>query len=176
MSQSISPQPSTATEAPRPTPIRRSPLESGRWYTKKAFEKHYQTKRWSHLIIIEGGAARVRVAPYDLQNLLRAHKDAYFQLAWNDQPHQREQKIQVTGRRSAERFETIPTTDPAYTTVKLRICYALTPERDTEIVLFDGKGLPEVTRWWEHATGYEIALPLPAEAQAALEHAREGAS
>jgi hypothetical protein len=175
MNQSAPTQASTATDSP-PKPIRRSPLEFGRWYTKKKFEKRYQTSRWLNVVTIDGGAIRVRIRPYDLQHLLLAHKDAYFQLCWNDQPHHREKKIQIKGRRSAERFETIPTTEPPYTTVKLRICYALTPQRDTEIILHDGYGLPEVDRWWERVKGKEIALPLPAEAQAATESAHEVAA
>ena len=159
-----------------PRPIRRSPLEFGRWYTKKEFEKRYQTSRWLHVVIIDGGSVRVRVRPYDIQNLVRSHKDAYFQFAWNDQPHEREQKIMVKGRRSSERFQTIPVTDPPYSTVKLRICYALTPEKNTEVILHDGYGLPEVDRWWENVTGCDIALPLPAEAQAAPELACEVAA
>jgi hypothetical protein len=164
MNQSAPTQASTATDSP-PTPIRRSPLEFGTWYTKKKFEKRYQTSRWLNVVTIAGGNVRVRVRPYDLQNLLRQHQAAYFQFSWNDQPHHREKKIAIKGKRSAERFDKIPTTDPAYTTVKLRICYALTPERDTEVILHDGYGLPEIDKWWERAKGYEIALPLPAEAQ-----------
>ena len=171
MSQSVSIQASTTTEAPTPKPIRRSPLEFGTWYTKKKFEQRYQTSRWFNVVTIDGGAIRVRIRPYDLQHLLRTHQDAYFQFCWNDQPHHREKKIAVKGRRSAERFETIPVTDAPYTTVKLRICYALTPERDTEVILHDGYGLPEIDRWWERVKGKEIALPLPAEAQATIHHA-----
>lgn len=159
--QTLAGQPTDAP--PTPAPIRRSPLEFGRWYTKPAFEQHYQTRRWRHLVVICGGERGVRVQPDDLQHLLRAHKDAYFQLAWNDQPYQREKKIKVKGRHSVERFTTIATTDPPYTTVKLWICYALTPERDTEVILHDGYGLPEIERWWERAQGYTIALPLPAD-------------
>jgi hypothetical protein len=161
---------------PAAKPIRRSPLEYGRWYTKKDFEKRYQVQQWLNVVTINGGRVRVRVRPYDLINLIRTHKDAYFQFAWNDQPHTREQKIMVKGRRSAERFTTIATTDPPYTTVKLRICYALMPERDTEIILHDGYGLPEIDRWWERAQGCDIPLPLPAEAQAVPEMACEVAA
>ncbi len=129
-----------------------------------------------HVVSIDGGERRVRVRPYDVINLIRQHKEAYFQFAWNDQPHTREQKIMVKGCRSDERFTTIPVTDPPYTTVKLRICYALTPQRDTEVILHDGYGLPEIDRWWEKVKGYDIPLPLPAEAQAAPEIAREVAA
>ncbi|HEX6290562.1 MAG TPA: hypothetical protein VFZ66_15340 [Herpetosiphonaceae bacterium] len=118
----------------------------------------------------------MRFRPYDIQNLLRQHKDAYFQFAWNDQPHQREQKIMVKGRCSAERFVPLLTTDTPHTTVTLRICYALTPERDTEVILHDGYGLPEIDRWWARASGSTIRLPLPAEAQAAPAIAREAAA
>ncbi len=82
----------------------------------------------------------------------------------------------VKGKRSAERFVTVQTTEPPYTTVKLRICHALTPERDTKIVLHDGYGLPEIDRWWERAQGCDIPLPLPAEAQAASMTEREAAA
>ncbi|HEY0739284.1 MAG TPA: hypothetical protein VGD69_30460 [Herpetosiphonaceae bacterium] len=155
--------------APTPKPIRRSPLEVGQWLTKKKFEQRYQPQRWLNVVVIDGGAIRVRVRPYDLQTLIRTHAAAYFQFVWNDQPHTRQQKIAVKGRRSAERFETIPVTDPPWTTVKLRICYALTPEKDTEIVLHDGYGLPEIDRWWERMSSTDIPLPLPAEAQPAPE-------
>lgn len=150
--------------APAAKPIRRSPLEVGRWLTKQKFEKRYQPQRWLNVVVIDGGTRRVRVRPYDLINLIRQHKDAYVQFAWNDQPHSREKKIQITGRRSAERFETIRVTDAPFTTVKLRICYALTPEQDTEVILHDGYGLPEIDRWWEKMKGSHIPLPLPAEA------------
>ncbi|HEX6290196.1 MAG TPA: hypothetical protein VFZ66_13465 [Herpetosiphonaceae bacterium] len=173
MHQSDQPQERTPTTV-QTKPIRRSPLEFGRWYTKNAFEKHYQTSRWLHVVVIDGGNVRVRVRPYDLHTLLRTHKDAYVHFVWNDQPHQREQKVMVKGRRSAERFVTMPTTDPPYTTVKLRICYARTPERDTEIILHDGYGLPEIDRWWARASGSTIRLPLPAEAQPEIE--REAAA
>jgi hypothetical protein len=71
-----------------------------------------------------------------------------------------------------ERFETITTTDAPYTTVKLRICYALTPEKDTEVILHDGYGLPEIDRWWERMKTTDIPVPLPAEAQAAQAQTR----
>lgn len=162
--------------APAPTPIRRSPLEVGRWLTKQKFEKRYQPQRWRNVVMIDGGSVRVRVGPYHLMNLIRQHKDAYFQFCWNDQPHSREKKIQIKGRRSAERFETIPVTDAPFTTVKLRICYALTPQKDTEVILHDGYGLPEIDRWWEKMNTSQIPLPLPAEAQAAPELAYEVAA
>lgn len=88
--------------APAATPIRRSPLEVGQWLTKQKFEKRYQPQRWRNVVVIDGGAIRVRVQPYALQTLIRQHKDAYFQFVWNNQPHTRQQKIAVTGRRSAE--------------------------------------------------------------------------
>src|SRR4028118_547904 len=100
-------------------------------------------------------------------NLIRTHKDAYFQFQWNDQPRTRQKKIQVKGRGSAEHFETITATNAPFTTVKLRICYALTPEQDTEVILHDGYELPEIDRWWEKMKTTDIPLPLPAEAQAA---------
>ncbi|HEY0607771.1 MAG TPA: hypothetical protein VGD58_32955 [Herpetosiphonaceae bacterium] len=162
--------------APAVKPIRRSPLEIGQWLTKQKFEQRYQPQRWLNVVVIDGGTRRVRVSPYKLITLIRTHAAAYFQFAWNDQPHTRQQKIAVKGRRSAERFETIPVTDPPYTTVKLRICYALTPERDTEVTLHDGYGLPEIDRWWERMTMSHIALPLPAEAQAMPELAYEVAA
>lgn len=137
-----------------------SPLEQGRWYTKRAFEQQYQVKAWQHLVIVVRGDVHIRMQAYAVQQVLRQHKNAYFQLIWNEQPFVRELRVPIQSRRGrGQTWRAMTMTYQPYTTVRLRVCYALQPQQDTEIVLYDGYGLPEQDRWWRRGLGYRIQLP-----------------
>lgn len=138
-----------------------SPLETGRWYTKRAFEKQYRSNTWGQIVMFARDGVEIHVQAYALQQVLKRHKEAYFQFAWNQHPCTRNMCVPVRSRRQAGssiRLTTI--TDRPNTTVLLRICYAMTPQQDTEEVLYDGYGLPEHDRWWQRAEGYRIQLTL----------------
>src|SRR3712207_2560657 len=141
-------------------PLVRSPLEFGRWYTKPKFEQHYGVRHWGTVVRFVDAGTAVRCSGYALIALLRQHASAYFQLQWNAQPAQGSIEVAV-GAGKRQQWRPYPITYPPGTTIRLRICYALTPERDTEVLLFDGYGLPTRDRWWEQVAAHEVVLTPP---------------
>ena len=69
------------------------------------------------------------------------------------------------GAGKRQQWRPYPITYPPGTTIRLRICYALTPERDTEVLLHDGYGLPMRDRWWEQHPGPGGRAPATAPAR-----------
>jgi hypothetical protein len=141
-------------------PLVRSPLEFGRWYTKPTFEQHYGVRQWREVVRFTDGAHTVRCSGFALIALLREHAAAYFQLAWNAQAHRGSIEVAV-GSGKRQQWRPYPITHAPGSTIRLRICYALTPQRDTEVVLHDGYGLPMRDRWWETIRPQVVVLTPP---------------
>jgi len=135
----------------------RSPLEFGRWYTKPAFEKQYRVRIWPYVVSFFYDQQRVRCSAAAVINLLQQHAAAYFQLLWNARPYLGTQEVRVrSGKR--QRWMPYPRLYAPGTTIRLRICYALAPQRDTEVILYDGYGLPTRETWWQQAATTRIVL------------------
>ena len=117
--------------------MRIAKLDNNAAAVKPVFERHYGVRDWRTVVRFVDVGTAVRCSGYALIALLRVHASAYFQLQWNAQPAKGSIEVAV-GAGKRQQWRPYPITYPPGTTIRLRICYALMPERDTAVVLHDG--------------------------------------